>query len=130
MAAAAPDKSGSAATVFFCCLALAGFAVLCHVAGVTVCPLKRMTGFPCPTCGTTRACLAMLRGDVSNAFRIQPFAVCLCFGILHALGIAVAVVGGARVRAFLTALFSRCSVWVLCLAWLVADWVYVIRNGN
>jgi predicted RNA-binding Zn-ribbon protein involved in translation (DUF1610 family) len=130
MASAAPGKSSTAATLFFCCLALAGFAVLCHVAGVTVCPLKRLTGFPCPTCGTTRACMAMLCGDVRGAFRIQPFAVSFCFGVLPVWGVAVLVVGGSRVRAFLRAVFSRCSVRLLFLALLIADWIYVIRNGN
>lgn len=33
------------------------------------CPILRLTGFPCPGCGMTRAVLLALRGDFSGAFR-------------------------------------------------------------
>lgn len=36
------------------------------------CPIRKLTGFPCPGCGMTRACLAALRLDFSDAFRLHP----------------------------------------------------------
>ena len=49
-------------------------ALAAHAAGVVICPLKRFTGIPCPTCGTTRACVALLKGDVAGAFGLNPLA--------------------------------------------------------
>ncbi|MBQ6892319.1 MAG: DUF2752 domain-containing protein, partial [Clostridia bacterium] len=36
------------------------------------CPLYELTGITCPLCGTTRAFIALLRGQVWLAFRCQP----------------------------------------------------------
>lgn len=33
------------------------------------CPIYRVTGILCPTCGVTRAWLALFRGDVGKAFQ-------------------------------------------------------------
>ena len=137
MAPAAPDETDDAAkrrrdaaSLLLCLAAIAAFAAVCHVFGIVVCPLKRLTGVPCPTCGTTRACLAMLRGDVRAAFALQPFAVALVSGVAPALLLWAAAAGRARVRAFLAAAFARRSVQWLLAALLAADWIYVIRNGN
>ena len=36
------------------------------------CPIRRLTGFPCPGCGMTRAFLAAFRLDFAEAFRLHP----------------------------------------------------------
>lgn len=36
------------------------------------CPIRRVTGMICPGCGMTRAWLAVLRLDISSAFRFHP----------------------------------------------------------
>ena len=36
------------------------------------CPIRKLTGFPCPGCGMTRACLAALRLNFGEAFRFHP----------------------------------------------------------
>ena len=41
------------------------------------CPFRLITGFKCPGCGVTHYCLAMLRLDLSAAFRANPFIFCL-----------------------------------------------------
>lgn len=38
----------------------------------TPCLVKHLTGYPCPTCGATRAVVAFLRGDVAAAFGLNP----------------------------------------------------------
>ena len=41
------------------------------------CPILRLTGVPCPGCGMTRACLAVLRGDFAQAFRLHAMVFAL-----------------------------------------------------
>lgn len=36
------------------------------------CPIRRLTGVICPSCGMSRAWLALLRFDVSGAFACHP----------------------------------------------------------
>ena len=38
------------------------------------CPFKLLTGLPCPLCGLTRACFALLHGDWVSALRLNPLA--------------------------------------------------------
>lgn len=39
------------------------------------CPFHALTGLPCPSCGATRAALALLRLDVAGALAFNPGAV-------------------------------------------------------
>lgn len=39
-----------------------------HITGIG-CPIKYLTGVSCLGCGTTRAWLALLKGDVAAAFK-------------------------------------------------------------
>lgn len=36
------------------------------------CPMRLITGFPCPGCGGTRAALLLARGRLPEAFRMNP----------------------------------------------------------
>lgn len=50
------------------------------------CPLKYIFGLPCPSCGMTRAHLALLRGNFKEAFLAHPlfpFALPVIFLLLH-----------------------------------------------
>ena len=42
--------------------------------GVT-CPIRYVSGLPCPACGLTRAVLCLLRLDLAGSFRMYPLAV-------------------------------------------------------
>lgn len=44
-----------------------------------VCPIKSITGFPCPSCGSTRSVLELLRGDFLEAIYINPLGILLFF---------------------------------------------------
>ena len=59
------------------------YALLAHRTGWSVpCLFHTLTGFRCPGCGVTRMCMALLRGDLAEAFRqnravlmLLPFGV-------------------------------------------------------
>lgn len=52
-------------------LALAGAALLLYVTDIG-CLFRRVTGVPCPGCGTTRAWLSLFAGRVGDAFWFHP----------------------------------------------------------
>jgi hypothetical protein len=41
------------------------------------CPVRALTGYHCPGCGSLRALHALLHGEVARAFRQNPLAVAL-----------------------------------------------------
>jgi ABC-type anion transport system duplicated permease subunit len=43
------------------------------------CLFKAITGFPCPACGSTRAVLTLLHGDISGSLWWNPLGVVLVF---------------------------------------------------
>lgn len=46
------------------------YLLMCFL--VTGCPIKFMTGIPCPGCGMTRAVTSCLHGDFAGAFHFHP----------------------------------------------------------
>lgn len=92
------------------------------------CPVKRLTGWPCPGCGTTRAALAWAELDPAAAFAANPLA---------ALGWALLVAGGlgAALASFAGHLpaeprtlppLARASLAVA----LLANWAYLVWVGR
>jgi len=47
-----------------------------------VCLFKRVTGVPCPSCGSTRSVLSILKGDFAGALLWNPFGIILTFILL------------------------------------------------
>jgi len=88
------------------------------------CLFKRLTGVACPTCGATRGCLALLRGQVAAAWLCNP----LLFTVagLTAACLTGRLVFGRQVTLELTKAERRVAVAALLSAFLV-NWGYVIR---
>ena len=67
--------------MFAACAALAGAAypaVLAHTGWPGLpCPLRTLTGVPCPFCGMTTATVAMAHGEWGNAAAANPLAYLL-----------------------------------------------------
>lgn len=89
------------------------------------CLLLRVTGQPCPTCGSTRALVALLHGQGAVAFRCNPLATVA----LPLLGLA----------AFARLGFGRCFrierdaresrfLLVVGLGALAANWAWVLAH--
>lgn len=47
-------------------------AAMSHSHGPTLCLIKNVTGIPCPSCGITRAVMAIIHGDMNGAFYSNP----------------------------------------------------------
>lgn len=65
-------------------IALAGAVQQGLPLGLWRCPLRQLTGIPCPTCFLTRSVLATLRGDLAQAaawHALGPLVVALLLGL-------------------------------------------------
>lgn len=61
------------------------FALLLRSRGVPLllpgCPLRALTGVPCPTCFLTRSAIASLQGDLGEALELHLFGPPLVLGL-------------------------------------------------
>jgi len=89
------------------------------------CTFRSLTGFPCPTCGTTRTALALLDLDLTTAFLTNPLAA--------AVGTAF-FAGGVGALLWLAFRWPSISFglrwshwWTVAVATVgLANWVYLI----
>jgi hypothetical protein len=58
-------------------------------AGPVLCPLRRMTGLPCPGCGLTRSCAACFHGDLGLSVSFHPFGPLVCAAALAVVALVV-----------------------------------------
>lgn len=92
------------------------------------CLFKAWTGLPCPTCGTTRAALALARFDFLQAFTRYPLP-----SLAWTFFIAGGLVAGwlAWRRRPLPALPRRLPLWVkvAAVAAVLLNWAYAVHTG-
>ena len=122
--------SPDAARVILAICIVAGCVVLAHVFGLTLCPMKRLLGVSCPTCGTTRAVVLLLRGDVCGAFAMQPLAMAVMTLLMPVSFVAWLAGGGPRLKRMFAVLTRKVLFWSFVVLVVLANWMYVIVHGN
>lgn len=107
----------------------AGVAVL-QLCGAQVCVLRRLTGWPCLTCGSTRAFAALLSGHVMAALKLQPFAVAAGLLAGAACGLySVSLLVCRRVIRVRLGRRERLVFWGAVIAAAVLNWLYLVRSN-
>lgn len=93
------------------------------------CLFRDLSGYPCPSCGGTRALRAMVTGDFRRAFLVNPLAVLLMLSgliaVLYAAGVVLFGIPPWRPK------LGRAGVMALRLlvvAALLANEWYLLRN--
>lgn len=81
-----PERQWRAAVCLGWPLALAAVPLLAVLGNVPLCAFRELSGRPCPLCGGTRACAALLQGDPAAAWQANP-------GILPLLAVAAVHTG-------------------------------------
>ena len=107
-------------------LALVGVVVaLDHRRGTetALCPMRRLTGVPCPTCGTTRGLLALARGWLGESVAWNPLMILSALAGMAVLALRMA--SGRTLRLDVTRSERRALVGLAAAALLV-DWLYLL----
>ena len=76
--------------IFLISLSLAGYAWLAwnfvegsgRASTPTLCVFKEVTGLPCPSCGTTRSLVLLMRGNFRESLQINPFGILFAIALL------------------------------------------------
>lgn len=96
------------------------------------CGFKQRYGLPCPTCGMTTAALTFAKGEVLEAFYIQPAAALLCCAMLVigflALPIALFGVYFGFIERFLMKVKVRHIILILILI-IAAGWTVTLTRA-
>lgn len=91
---------------------------------VETCLFHRLSGHPCPTCGSTRVVLAFTHGDWAGALSLNPL-VALGLG-LAALWLAARLATGRTLRLEAT-LRERGILLATGVTLLLANWIWVLQ---
>lgn len=92
------------------------------------CLLRHVTGIPCPTCGSSRAALALIHGEVLDALRWNPAVTLaiLAFGVGGVLAPAWVHLGGRL--PVLTGREQRVAAGVV-VGGMAVNWLYLVLTG-
>lgn len=94
------------------------------------CIFKNITGFPCPSCGSTRATLLLFHGEFGKSIFINPFGIIT--NLLILLSIVWMVMDIIKSRdTFLQFLKKTWDfrIQLLVLLIVVANWIWNIAKG-
>lgn len=102
---------------------------MCQLFGIMLCPLRKYTGIPCFTCGSTRAILSLVSGDITTAFLTQPliiFLVCILAPIIF-FNICAALLQKRMLLLSLSRTEKTVLFFILTAATLL-NWVYLLSR--
>jgi hypothetical protein len=74
------------------------------------CPLRTVTGIPCPMCGMTRGVTALVHGDIARAVVLNP-------GALLVVALAIVLLVQWKVRRFVVPIWVIVTVLALLWSW-------------
>jgi hypothetical protein len=112
-------------------LVLAPLAAWLHLdrVPVTICLFKRLTGYPCLTCGTTRALSALAGFDLGRAFHMNPLMSALLLGIFIFGLVDLALLVRGRSLSLRLGSGEGRRLAIVAFAALLANWAYLIAAG-
>ncbi|UZD38416.1 DUF2752 domain-containing protein [Capnocytophaga ochracea] len=102
--------------------------------GVTVCAIKNITGYPCPSCGTTRSVEAFFEGHWGEALLTNPLGVLASvlliitpLWLLYDLCRKKTTLQGAYIK--FEQFFKHPYVYIPFFILIVLNWIWNIYKG-
>lgn len=92
------------------------------------CAFHSLTGFPCPTCGATRAAWQFLHGHFATSFAFNPLAFLIYSGVI-CYDLYALVILSTGARRFRLRDFSRTEKYTFrtfATALIAGNWVYLL----
>ena len=113
------------------CALVLGLVSRIPLAWLPACRFHRATGWPCPSCGVSRALAALMRGDLASTWRLQPLLVIMAGLALGYIAYAVVVVAARLPRLRVTAFTPTDRRWlaISLIALILANWAYLVLAG-
>ena len=94
------ERQWRAATTLVWPLALGAAPLLVSLNPVPLCAFRQLTGQPCPLCGGTHACAALVEGNFWAAWQSNPGLMpLLALALVHTMQLAYEAWRGRRVTA-------------------------------
>lgn len=92
--------------------------------GPVICPVRLVTGLPCPGCGLVRAFVACAHGDLGHAFALNLFAPVLFIALAVFVGWYGAELAARRSFGFVASVRRTRDLWYgVAAAWI--GWGFV-----
>lgn len=101
---------------------------------LSVCIIKNTTGYPCPSCGTTRAVKMLLKGDFISSLQMNPFGIIVAI-LMYVLPIWIILDTLTQKKTFFT--YYKKTEIILKTRWLsfflillvIVNWIWNIKKG-
>ena len=92
-----------------------------------ICPLRALTGVPCPLCGMTTGTVAFLRGDLSGSLAAAPLSIAVVPATLAGIAVAMWNFMKGSKRLWASARLRQAGVIILGLA-LIFSWMFQLHR--
>lgn len=90
---------------------------------IDLCLFKRFTGYPCPTCGTTRGIISLLHGKFIEAWEYNPLVFSI--GIIVIIDLLFKFIFARTIKISFKKR-GRKIAWLVAIVLFLANWAYVI----
>jgi hypothetical protein len=94
------------------------------------CPFLAMTGWPCMTCGVTRATIAFLQGNFFETLSWNPLAALALCGVVafDLYAVVVLLSGRSRLRIVDWTKSEATAAWIGVSAVILVNWIYLLAH--
>lgn len=96
-----------------------------------VCPLRLLTGVPCPLCGMTSGTVSVLRGDLHSAMLANPFSLPFVAGLITLISYKLKAVFAGGQTSKVRGLPHAHRSWIVVAALILAaslSWVFQLSR--
>jgi hypothetical protein len=105
-----------------------------NISEQTVCPIKHLTTVPCPSCGSTRAVLELIKGGFTNSLYLNPFGIIIGLIMLICpiwilLDLALKKNSFMVFYQFSEHVLQRKNIAFICISLVLANWIWNINKG-